>query len=106
MGNTFIGRPKPCKDILKMKKMYNLDDEAVTRLSISMARREATKERDIEALHKHLEISSKPSARVMTLLSALRTGDALPEASKHADHGSYIDKQRKKKHDEDRKRSR
>merc|ERR1712087_942965 len=68
-ANTFIGRPKPDKDIRKLQKMYQLDDEATKKLTIALIKRTDTREEDIQMLHRHLETSNRPSARVMTLLS-------------------------------------
>merc|ERR1712232_798521 len=47
---------------------------------------------DIELMHRHLETSNKPSARVSMMLSKIRTGDPLPEPDKRIAPGSYLDK--------------
>merc|ERR1712217_352422 len=91
-SNTFIGRPPIDKDTKKMQKMYGLDDDATQKLAEALLRRDATREKDVEELHRHLETSNKPSARVMTLLNKLRSGEPLPEPDKRIAPGSYLDK--------------
>merc|ERR1712113_731062 len=65
-ANTFIGRPKADKDIRKLQRMYKLDDEATRKLTEVLVKRIDTREQDLEMLHRHLETSNRPSARIMT----------------------------------------
>merc|ERR1712217_98659 len=67
--------------------------------------REANREEDMEQLHRHLETSSRPSARVMTLLSKLRSGDPLPEPSRRPEAGSYLERKQRQNDDEERNKS-
>merc|ERR1712113_876592 len=81
-ANTFIGQPTMDKDIKEMQRMYKLDDQATRKLAEWIQLRADTRERDVEQLHRHLETSNKPSARVMMMLGKLRAGDhvtPLPE---------------------------
>merc|ERR1712083_643310 len=104
-SNTFIGRPPIDKDTKKMQKMYGLDDDATQKLAEALLRRDNTRDTDVEQLHRHLETSNKPSARVMTLLNALRSGGPLPEPDKRVAPGSYLDK-KKQKQDQDKGKAR
>merc|ERR1712228_815185 len=79
---------------------------ATRKLTAVLVTREANREEDMEQLHRHLETSSRPSARVMTLLSKLRSGDPLPEPSRRAESGSYLDRKQRAKEDEERNKSR
>merc|ERR1712039_503545 len=109
---TFIGQPKMDKDIKDMKKMYKLDDQATRKLAEVLQNREATRKEDIELIHRHLETSNKPSARVMMMLGKLRSGEPLGEPDKRIAPGSYLDRveqekeKNKRKKEEDRKRGR
>merc|ERR1712203_586422 len=105
-ANTFIGRPKADKDIRKLQKMYQLDDEATRKLTEVLVKRIETREQDLEMLHRHLETSNRPSARIMTMLSKLRSGEPLPEADRRVAPGSYLDRMQKQKAADDRNRSR
>merc|ERR1712183_402296 len=94
-----------------MQKKYKLDEDATYRLAEAMAKRSPeTREQDVELMHRHLETSNKPSARVMMMLGKLRSGDPLPDPDKRVAIGSYLDLQGRekdtKKRDKDRSKSR
>merc|ERR1712066_1046825 len=82
------------------------DEEATRKLTEVLVKRNETREQDLEMLHRHLETSNRPSARVMTMLSKLRSGEPLPEADRRIAPGSYLDKMQKQKEEDARKRSR
>merc|ERR1711948_46312 len=94
------------KDTLKLKKMYGIDEAATKALAQALAKRESTREKDVEELHRHLETSNKPSARVMLLLNKLRAGEPLPPPETRVAPGSYLDKKRKKEEEEKKKKDR
>merc|ERR1712151_1208076 len=96
-ANTFIGQPTMDKDIKDMEQKYKLDDQATRKLAEVLQQRAETREQDIELMHKHLETSNKPSARVMMMLGKLRSGDPLPEPDKRVAIGSYVDVKNKEK---------
>merc|ERR1719150_294631 len=89
---TFIGEPKMDKDIKEFKKKYNLDDQATRKLAEVLQNRAATRKEDIELIHRHLETSNKPSARVMMMLGKLRSGEPIGEPDKRIAPGSYLDR--------------
>merc|ERR1712048_779503 len=78
-SGTFIGCPALDPDIKDFKKKYDLDDQAARKLAEAKAYRSDTWATDCALLHKHLETSNKPSARVMMMLSKLRSKEPLPE---------------------------
>merc|ERR1712232_1501595 len=94
---TFIGQPKMDKDIKEMKKMYKLDDQATRKLAEVLQNREATRKEDIELIHRHLETSNKPSARVMMMLGKLRSGEPIGEPDKRIAPGRYMDRVQREK---------
>eukprot|EP00929_Paragymnodinium_shiwhaense_P102646 TRINITY_DN6585_c0_g1_i1.p1 TRINITY_DN6585_c0_g1~~TRINITY_DN6585_c0_g1_i1.p1 ORF type:complete len:318 (+),score=64.03 TRINITY_DN6585_c0_g1_i1:156-1109(+) len=101
---TFIGEPVMDKNIKEFKKLYDLDEQAVRKLAEILPKRVATKEQDIDLLHRHLETSNKPSARIMMMLSQLRSGEKLPEPDKRIAPGSYLDRKQKEEREKDRER--
>jgi len=109
-ANTFIGQPTMDKDVKELQRKYKLDDQATRKLAEVLQRRSETREQDIELLHRHLETSNKPSARVMMVLGKLKPEDPLPEADKRIAPGSYLDKLEREKErretDRDRRRDR
>merc|ERR1712039_892790 len=103
---TFIGQPKMDKDIKDMKKKYKLDDQATRKLAEVLQNREATRKEDVELIHKHLETSNKPSARVMMMLGKLRSGEPIGEPDRRIAPGSYLDRmeqEREREKERDRK---
>ncbi len=90
---TFVGRPKLDPDIMEFKKKFGLDNQAVTRLAESKNIRKATWDKDVDILHKHLETSSNASARVMMMLSKLKSGADLGEPDKRVAPGRCAEKQ-------------
>merc|ERR1719401_1103030 len=54
-AGTFVGKPKPDKEISELGKKYRLDDSAVQRLTEVLAKRE-DKQGDMEKLEKHLKV--------------------------------------------------
>jgi len=108
-ANTFVGQPTMDKDIEDLQRKYQLDDQATRKLAEVLQKRSATREQDVELMHRHLETSNKPSARVMMMLGKLRSGEPLPEPDKRIAPGSYLDriereKERKKEEAKDRSR--
>jgi len=102
----FVGQPKVDKDIKDMQKKYRLDDQATRKLAEALQNRPNTRKEDIELIHKHLETSNKPSARIMMMLGKLRSGDPLGEPDKRVAPGSYLDRvEREKKEKEEEKRN-
>merc|ERR1740121_3565972 len=87
-AGTFVGKPKPDKEVLEMGKKYKLDDSATQRLAEVLAKRE-NRASDIEKLEKHLKVSNKPSALVMMLLGKFRRGEDIGEPEFKAAPGSY-----------------
>merc|ERR1712151_1400632 len=96
-ANTFIGQPTVDKDIKDMQKKYKLDDQATRKLAEVLQQRTESREKDIELMHRHLETSNKPSARVMMMLGKLRSGEPLPEPDKRIAPGSYLDRKQREK---------
>merc|ERR1712190_267873 len=94
--------------------MYKLDDQATRKLAEWIQNRTETREADIDCLHRHLETSNKPSARVMMMIGKLKSTDImapLPEPDKRIAPGSYLDliakdKERKKDRSKSRDRRR
>jgi len=108
-ANTFVGQPTMDKDMEEMQRKYQLDDQAIRKLAEVLQKRSATREQDVELMHRHLETSNKPSARVMMMLSKLRSGEPLPEPDKRIAPGSYLDRverDKERKRDETKDRSR
>merc|ERR1711972_309331 len=108
---TFIGQPKMDKDIREFQRMYRLDDQATRKLAETLQNRPATRKEDIELIHKHLETSNKPSARVMMMLGKLRSNEPLGEPDKRIAPGSYLDRmeqerEREKERKADREKDR
>uniref|UniRef100_A0A7S1RZM9 Uncharacterized protein n=1 Tax=Alexandrium catenella TaxID=2925 RepID=A0A7S1RZM9_ALECA len=104
-AGTFVGQPTIDKDIKEFQKMYKLDDQATRKLAEVLHNRKETREQDIELMHRHLETSNKPSARVMMMLGKLRSGEPLPEPDKRIAPGSYLDrKEREKERDKEEAR--
>lgn len=112
---TFIGLPKMDPDIKDFKKKYELDDQAVRRLAEAKAIRKVTWHTDVELLHRHLETSNKPSARIMMMLGKLRSCEPLGDPETRIAPGSYLDrmqrqaereKAERRDRDRDRRRSR
>merc|ERR1719259_583685 len=87
-AGTFVGKPKPDREIQEMSKKYRLDDSAAQRLAEVMAKRDNRKE-DLEKLDKHLRVSNKPSALVMMMLGKLRKGEDIGEPEFKPAPGSY-----------------
>eukprot|EP00927_Polykrikos_kofoidii_P083539 TRINITY_DN8577_c0_g1_i1.p1 TRINITY_DN8577_c0_g1~~TRINITY_DN8577_c0_g1_i1.p1 ORF type:complete len:292 (+),score=55.42 TRINITY_DN8577_c0_g1_i1:77-952(+) len=102
---TFIGEPKMDKDIKEFKKKYNLDDQATRKLAEVLQNRSATRKDDIDLIHRHLETSNKPSARIMMMLGKLRSGEPLGEPDKRIAPGSYLDRMEREKERKDRERT-
>lgn len=96
-AGTFVGQPTMDKDIKEFQKMYKLDEQATRKLAEVLHNRKETREQDIELMHKHLETSNKPSARVMMMLGKLRSGEPLPEPDKRIAPGSYLDRKEREK---------
>merc|ERR1711920_1217375 len=93
-ANTFIGQPTMLKDIKEMQQMYKLDHHATRKLAEWLQQRPDTREQDVEQMHRHLETSNKPSARIMMMLGKLRASDflaPLPEPDRRVAVGSYLD---------------
>jgi len=110
-ANTFVGQPTMDKDMEELQRKYQLDDQATRKLAEVLQKRSATREQDVELMHRHLETSNKPSARVMMMLGKLRSGEPLPEPDKRIAPGSYLDrvereKERKKEDAKGSRRSR
>merc|ERR1719293_144982 len=104
---VFVGQPKIDKDVREMQKMYRLDDQATRKLAEALQNRPNTRKEDIECIHKHLETSNKPSARVMMMLGKLRSGESLGEPDKRIAPGSYLDRlERERDQDKERRRDR
>lgn len=105
---TFVGLPKLAKDVRDMSRMYQLDDQATRKLAEALEKRAATRKEDVELLHKHLETSNKPSARVMMMLGKLRTGQPLGDPDQRIAKGSYLDRmeQGREEKSKERRRSR
>lgn len=108
---TFIGQPKMDKDIKDFQRKYRLDDQATRKLAEALQNRPGTRQQDMELIHKHLETSNKPSARVMMMLGKLRSNEPLGEPDKRVAPGSYLDrmeqerdKEKEKKADRDKER--
>lgn len=101
---TFIGEPKMDKDIKEFKKKYNLDDQATRKLAEVLQNRSSTRKDDIELIHRHLETSNKPSARIMMMLGKLRSGEPLGEPDKRIAPGSYLDRMEREKERKERDR--
>merc|ERR1711920_373458 len=106
-ANTFIAQPTMDKDIKEMQRMYKLDDQATRKLAEWIQLRSDTREQDVEQLHRHLETSNKPSARVMMMLGKLRASDflaPLPEPDRRIAAGSYMDIQNREKEKKEKER--
>mmetsp|Transcript_29115 Transcript_29115/g.53103 ORF Transcript_29115/g.53103 Transcript_29115/m.53103 type:complete len:615 (+) Transcript_29115:130-1974(+) len=86
---TFVGKPKPDKDVDAFAKRYKLDSTATQRLAEVLAKR-GKKEEDLEQVEKHLRVSNKPSALMMMLLGKLRRGEDLGEPEYKAAPGSAM----------------
>merc|ERR1712048_1267582 len=93
-------------DIKDFKKKYDLDDQAARKLAEAKAYRSDTWATDCALLHKHLETSNKPSARVMMMLSKLRSKEPLPEPDARVAPGSYRDRMDKEAKAKEEKKSR
>lgn len=89
---TFVGKSKPDKELEAMGRKYKLDDQAVSKLADVLGRRKDTRKQDMEDLHKHLEISNRPSAMAMMLLGKLREGLPLGQPDRAPAPGSYRDR--------------
>eukprot|EP00929_Paragymnodinium_shiwhaense_P111965 TRINITY_DN80214_c0_g1_i1.p1 TRINITY_DN80214_c0_g1~~TRINITY_DN80214_c0_g1_i1.p1 ORF type:complete len:373 (-),score=67.80 TRINITY_DN80214_c0_g1_i1:133-1251(-) len=108
---TFVGRLKMDKDLKEFVKRYNLDEQAKRKIAEIIANREETRrEEDILFLHRHLETSNKPSARVMMIFSKLKFAvdekniqKLIGEPDKRVAPGSYRDKVEREKKKEERK---
>merc|ERR1719476_764823 len=87
-AGTFVGKPKPDKDVQELGDKYKLDESAIQRLTEVLAKRENRKE-DVEKLDRHLKASNKPSALVMMMLGKLRRGEDIGEPEYRAVPGSY-----------------
>lgn len=87
-NGTFVGKPKPDKDIVDLGKKYKLDDAAVQRLTEVLKNREDRKG-EMEKIERHLKASNKPSALVMMLLGKLRKGEDIGEPDFKPAPGSY-----------------
>lgn len=100
---TFIGKNGD-KELGKMAKKFNLDDEAESKLADILGRYpEEKKSTYMMELEKHLEVSNRPSAMVMMLLKKLGKGDPLGRPGAPAP-GSYLDRQTRERRDRDRDR--
>lgn len=98
-ANTFIGQPTMDKDIKEFKRKYKLDDQATRKLAEVLQKRPETREQDVEIMHRHLETSNKPSARVMMIFGKWKTGEPLPQPDKRIAPGSYLDRlEREREH--------
>lgn len=89
---SFIGQPKIDKDIKDFQKKYRLDDQATRKLAEALQNRPNTRKEDIDLIHRHLETSNKPSARVMMMLGKLRSGEPIGEPDRRIAPGSYLDR--------------
>merc|ERR1719238_2460643 len=85
---TFVGKPKPDKEIEDLGKKYKLDESATSRLTEVLAKRPDRK-KDLEQLEMHLKTSNKPSALVMMMLAKLRRGEDIGEPEFKAAPGSF-----------------
>lgn len=102
---TFIGQPKMDKDIKDFQKKYRLDDQATRKLAEALQNRPQTRKEDIELIHRHLETSNKPSARVMMMLGKLRSGESIGDPDKRIAPGSYLDRVEQEKDREKERRA-
>merc|ERR1711963_20503 len=100
---SFIGQPKMDKDIKEFQRKYRLDDQATRKLAEALQNRPQTR-KDIELIHRHLETSNKPSARVMMMLGKLRSGEPIGEPDKRIAPGSYLDRMEQERERKERER--
>lgn len=99
---TFQGMIPPCKAQLEMADKYSLDHAAISKLADILGRYdEAKKLAYLDELKKHLEVSARPSAMVMTMLRKICDGTSLGRPGP-MQKDSYMDKQ--KKEDEEREK--
>mmetsp|Transcript_6360 Transcript_6360/g.13896 ORF Transcript_6360/g.13896 Transcript_6360/m.13896 type:complete len:300 (-) Transcript_6360:43-942(-) len=104
----FIGKVKPCAQLVSMTKKFKLDSEAESKLADILARHEEGKRQDyLNQLERHLEASNKPSAMAMMLLKKLGDGQPLGRPG-NPSPGSYLDKveQERKAREEKNRESR
>mmetsp|Transcript_9550 Transcript_9550/g.24948 ORF Transcript_9550/g.24948 Transcript_9550/m.24948 type:complete len:305 (-) Transcript_9550:106-1020(-) len=94
---TFIGAPKLDKEIKEFQRKFRLDDQATRKLAEVRVMRAATWKDDIELIHKHLETSNKPSARIMMMLGKLRSGEPIGEPDPRVAPGSWADRKEQEK---------
>merc|ERR1719195_1615635 len=87
-NGTFVGKPKPDKEVETLCKKYKIDSTATQRLAEVLAKRDDRKG-DLDKLEKHLRTSNKPSALVMMMLGKLRKGEDIGEPDHKAAPGSY-----------------
>merc|ERR1712085_23035 len=95
-AGTFRGIAGADADMEEMADRFNLDSQAVIKLTdVLMKRHELfgqDRKKDIRQLSKHLEKSNKPSSLVMIMLKALRAGDPIKDPEFPAAVGSYAHK--------------
>merc|ERR1712187_735978 len=87
-AGTFVGKPKPDKEVEELSKKYKIDATATQRLAEVMAKRDDKKE-TLAKIDRHLAVSNKPSALVMMMLGKLRKGEELGEPDHKAAPGSF-----------------
>merc|ERR1719327_2231071 len=87
-NGTFVGKPKPDKEVQELGKKYNLDDQAVQKLAEVLTKRE-DRAGDLVKLESHLKASNKPSALVMMMLGKMRKGEDIGEREYKPAPGSY-----------------
>lgn len=94
---VFVGRPKADKDVEEMRKKFKLDEQATNKLAEVLASRTENRKEYVASIHRHLEVSNKPSAMVMMMLGKLRSGEPLGEPDRRAAPGSYADMRERSK---------
>merc|ERR1712050_474367 len=87
-AGTFVGKPKPDKEVEALCKKYKIDETATQRLAEVMAKRD-DKKADLEKIDRHLRVSNKPSALVMMMLGKLRKGEEIGEPDHRVAVGSF-----------------
>jgi len=109
---TFRGSAAPDNEIEEMARKFNLDSQAIAKLSEVLGRRDDRK-KDLKQIQKHLELSNKPSSLVMLMLKDLRAGLPVKDPEHPAAVGSYAHKRglkrgggRSRSRDRDRDRER
>lgn len=100
-------------DIEQFARDHKLDNMAKIKLSEVLSNRPDTREKDLEILYQRVGWSSSPSGLLMWLLKKMAKNEALPNADKKTQPGSYNDRMEKAKReakrnarDDDRDRGR